>query len=123
MSDQQEKVFAEGIYVEHPHANAPEFVKYKISLLASKVIPFIQQYANTKGYVNLVLKISRDGSPYLEVDLWQPKNAQNSDSRGVNPQVARTAQPTPVRAPRASVATQGDIKYPNEDINPDDIPF
>ena len=43
------------------------FQQKDLDLLASKL--------NGKGWVNVTLKSSKDGKPYLQIDTWQPKGA------------------------------------------------
>ena len=76
MSD---KKFVNGLIVKEPHANAPEFVKCKLSIKREELIDFLQ---NQDGdWVNVDVKVSQKGKWYAEVDDWQP-NQSNSQPQG-----------------------------------------
>lgn len=90
-----DKIFADGFIVKHPHANAPSFVKGSISVKVSEAIAFLTKHQE-RDWVNLDLLESRDRSKlYLSLNTFKPE--------------AKTA-------PAAEA-------YPEEDINPEDIPF
>lgn len=65
-----DKIFAEGMYFEKPHENAPEFVKGKISIKVAQAVPFLEKHENGGGYVNLDLKKSKEGKLYLELNQY-----------------------------------------------------
>lgn len=91
-----EKIFTEGIYLNKVADAAPAFIKTNVSIHIEKAIDWLQKnkaLADEKGYIKLVGKESQQGKRYFEVDQWKP--TQNSQ--------------TP--------------EYPEEDINPDDVPF
>ena len=69
--------FAEGLYFKKPHEKAPDFVNGSISIHKEKFACWLdEQEANDKGYINLVIKTSQSGKPYVAVDTWEPKQAQ-----------------------------------------------
>ncbi len=69
-----EKVFAEGIYFNPKHENAPEFVLGSLSINRNKLIPWLEnQKENKAGYVKISILLSKSsGKPYCELDTWEP---------------------------------------------------
>lgn len=65
-----EKEFPKGIFVKLPHPNAPDFVKFTMSIKKGEAMEWL---AGKGEWVNLQAKTSREGKLYLEVDNWQPK--------------------------------------------------
>ena len=65
-----EKVFADG-FVFKMNPNSPEFVVGSLSLKADDAIAFIKE-RQSKGWVNLNVKIAKSGKPYVELDTWKP---------------------------------------------------
>ena len=93
-----EKVFAEGIYLKTPGANAPDFIKANVSIHVEKAIAWLKaQTPDEKGYVRIVGKESKDGKTYFELDTWKPTKKEEG----------KVSPP----------------EFPEEDINPEDIPF
>ena len=123
----QEKVFAEGIWFNERKQNQPDFVLGSLSITPGKFMDFLQsQTPDDKGYVKLQILMSRDGNrPYMCVDNWKPSNqGQNAPRTSAAPQKRKTPESsenvdwsTPERPQDET------IEYPEEDINPDDIPF
>lgn len=68
----EEKIFVDGIFIELPSEKAPAFVKYKISYNAKKMIDWLQQHQNEKGWVNTTLLESRNGKLYQQLDTYKP---------------------------------------------------
>jgi hypothetical protein len=67
-----ENIFAEGISFKKPREGAPEFIKGSISILADKLIPFIQEHKDENGWVNLDLKKSKEkGTLYLALNNYK----------------------------------------------------
>lgn len=67
-----EKIFPQGIYFKLPNENAPDFVRGKVSIKVNDALDFL--HAQTDEWVNLDLKVSRDGRAYAEVDTWKPNS-------------------------------------------------
>lgn len=97
-----EKIFADGIMFNRPHAKAPSFVKGSLSLKVVELTTFMNKHSKN-GWVNLSLKESKGGKLYLELDTWTP-NA--------------TVKPNPAMVPATET-----VPYPTDTINPSDIPF
>lgn len=68
-----EKIFAEGIYFNLPRENAPEFVRGSISFKVDKAMEFLKTNENNAGYVNIDLKVSKEGKAYAELNTWTPE--------------------------------------------------
>lgn len=64
--------YVKGIFWNEPSEKAPEWVKGRISFKVKDVIEYLQANENERGYVNVNVKISRNGDTYLELDTWQP---------------------------------------------------
>lgn len=104
--EKKEKVFADGFFIEKKEIEKAPWVKASISITVAQAIPFLQKHEKVGGYVNLTLMESQKGGYYLELDQWKPKDS-------IKPEVKSPEQgPVPT-----------DVEYPEEDINPDEIPF
>ena len=63
--------FANGFYFKEPQEDAPDFVLGSLSINREDAIGFLE--AQTDKWVNLAIKKSKAGKPYLSVDKWKPK--------------------------------------------------
>ena len=70
-----EAIFPEGIYYNLPRENAPEFVKGSIGINVDVAIQWLQANKNSSGYVNLDLKVSKNGKAYAQKNEWEPGGA------------------------------------------------
>lgn len=107
MSDKPETIFADGLFFELPQANTPTFIKGKLSIEVEKFKQFLNDHQNKGGYVNIDLKESKGQKGYAVLNTWKPTQKQ-------------------YKAPQTnevSVPTGEGIEYPEEEVNPDDIPF
>ena len=69
-----DKEFASGIYFNSPSDKAPDFVKGSLSVKPEAFISWLQsQKPNSKGYVRMSIKESKNGRLYVELDTWEPK--------------------------------------------------
>lgn len=68
-----ENKFPDGIYFKEKGATAPDFIKGSLSIKVEKAIAWLQANANSGGYVNLDLKVSKGGKAYCEKNVWEPK--------------------------------------------------
>ena len=80
----QETIFADGIFFNKPHENAPDFVKGSVSFKVEEVIPFLQKYKKEDGYVNIDLLKSREGKLYFKLNTFKPKASQEETERKAN---------------------------------------
>jgi hypothetical protein len=65
--------FAEGLYFKEPSDNAPEFIIGNLSIQKEKLTVWLDgAECNEAGYINLDIKISQGGKPYISVNDWKP---------------------------------------------------
>lgn len=64
-----EKKFVDGLLIKAPHEKAPEFVKCSISIKRKDLGNWLR--AQTEDWINLDVKVSRDGKWYAEVNTWK----------------------------------------------------
>lgn len=62
--------FATGLYVAPPHKKAPDFVKCKISIKRKDLGNWLR--GKEGDWINIDVKVSKDGKWYAEVDNWKP---------------------------------------------------
>ena len=74
--------FVDGIIFKLPHSNAPEFVKGKLSINVPSLAKWIKDN-NPGDWINLDLKVSKEGKPYAVRDLWKPDKKEESKSEPV----------------------------------------
>lgn len=69
-----EKNYADGLFYNEPHENAPDFVLGSLSINKDQFLDWLnQQQANEKGYVKIDIKRSKEkGTPYCELNTWKP---------------------------------------------------
>jgi hypothetical protein len=89
MSNQKEKIFAEGFRFER-RENAPEFVVGRMSIKVDEAITFLKTYEKA-GWVNLNILYGRSGNPYMELDTYEPKNGNSSNAPQSAPQPPKAA--------------------------------
>jgi hypothetical protein len=88
---------AKGFFFEKPSDKAPAFVKGRVSIKVAEAITMLQASQNNAGYVNLDLLESKDGQKqYFTINDYQPK-------------------------PKDDAPALPD--YPEDEINPEDVPF
>ncbi len=63
--------FVDGIIFKLPTDTAPDFVKGKLSINLKSFGEWIRKNGHT-GWINLDLKVSKDGKPYAILDTWKP---------------------------------------------------
>jgi hypothetical protein len=102
MSNQKEKIFADGFRFER-RENAPDFVVGRLSLKVDEAITFIKSYEKG-GWVNLNILVGRSGNPYVELDTYEP-----------------TKKNEPTQQPPVNKPTAAPSPAPQEED--DDIPF
>ena len=76
--EKQSKTFANG-FIFKRNDNAPDFVVGKLSIKAQDAIMFINQH-NKKGWLNLDIKKSKEGKFYMELDTYESKESNESNS-------------------------------------------
>ena len=68
--------FIDGFFVKEPHANAPDFVKAKVNLKRRELLEWLS--ARQDDWVNIDIKVSREGKWYASVDSWVPDSQKES---------------------------------------------
>lgn len=66
-----EQKFPDGLYVNAPRDNAPDFVKGSIAIDPAKFLPWLQEQGPTKLYLDI--KEGRSGKWYASVSSYTPK--------------------------------------------------
>lgn len=72
MAEQTPKVFADGFSFRSPAEGAPEFVLGRLSCNTAKAIAFLKAHTDDRGWVNMKILMSKQGSEYVELDTWKP---------------------------------------------------
>ncbi len=66
--------FANGLFIKMPNERAPDFVLLDMSVKPQEFYTWCQQHVDEKGWVNLQIKRSKDGSKvYGQLNSWKPK--------------------------------------------------
>lgn len=73
-----EKIFADGFSFREKHPNAPDFVIGSL-YVHKKAIKFIETHANERGWVNMQIKQSKNGTYYIELDTYGKKQDLEKD--------------------------------------------
>jgi len=71
MSD---KEFVDGLNIDPPHENAPDFVKCKISIKRKNLGNWLR--GREEEWINLDVKVSKKGKWYAEVNTWKAENKE-----------------------------------------------
>ena len=82
---QEKPIFANGVYFNLPHRDAPDFVLGSMSVKPEKFIEWIQQQeVNEYGYVRMKVLMPREGDkPYVCLDTYKGK--KKNDERRTTP--------------------------------------
>lgn len=72
-----DKIFADGLFFKRPSDKAPKFIIGNLSVNIEKFTKFIQEQQTEKGWVNLDIKESRNGTIYIELNTY--KREEKSD--------------------------------------------
>ncbi len=78
--ENNENSFVKGVFLKMPNPNAPDFVLLEMSIKPQELFKWCQDHltAESKGWVNVQIKRSKDGSKiYAQLNNWKPK-AQES---------------------------------------------
>lgn len=113
-----EKIFVDGLSFQEKHIEKAPWVKAKIGLKMDKFIEFAKSHTDDRGWLNMTLAESKAGTLYIELDQYKRESLEKPDS------LKEPWKPRPrTQAQIDEVANMAKIEYPEEDINPDDIPF
>ena len=67
-----------GLFFKEPHQNAPDFVKGKLSINVESFREWFKNYLSEHKddeWVNMDIKISKAGKPYVAIDDWKPESS------------------------------------------------
>lgn len=68
--------FVDGLIFKLPHENAPDFVKGKLSIKRKELGNWLR--GKEEEWINIDLKVSREGKAYASVDTWQPEGEKKA---------------------------------------------
>lgn len=74
--------FVDGLIVKAPHENAPDFIKCKISIKRKDLGNWLRKKEG--DWINLDIKVSKDGKWYAAVDTWVPKSKGEQTQSGAD---------------------------------------
>ena len=103
-------MFVDGLFVNR-RESAPEFIIASLSISVPKLIKFLNENANARGFVNIDIKRSDKGSMYAALNEWKPAKIEGMDNK-----IEKSYNP------ELSEAMYGK-KEAVEEINVDEIPF
>jgi len=66
-----------GWRVSKPNEDAPDFVIANIGIKLSDFALFVKKHQDG-SWMNIQVKVSRDGKYYAELDTWKPKTTQDN---------------------------------------------
>ena len=116
MSEQQETIFADGIFFNSKHENAPDFVLGSISFKVDEAVAFLQKYKKEDGYVNVDFlrgkpKVEGEkGKPYFKLNTWE-KPVDTAQPPSQAPQASPQAGTNPQDSQDAPALTDSDIPF------------
>jgi len=88
-------IFADGLIVKK-RDGAPDFVVCNLSIKVDEFIPWLDEH-RSNGWVNLDVKISKNGKMYASKDTWEP--TQGDAAREGIANAREAAAPAPAPAP------------------------
>jgi hypothetical protein len=71
--EDNKNLFPQGMWLNSPPENAPEFIKAKIDIEVSEFCKWLQKNEDEKGKVHLDILKSKEGKNYLKLNTWKPK--------------------------------------------------
>jgi hypothetical protein len=98
-----------GFRIYQPSANAPTFIKGNVDVDVTEFTAYLNGN-HRNGKVRFQLKESREGKLYMQLDTYVSPKEKNIET--IKENINETLG--------VKVDT---IEYPDEDINPEDIPF
>lgn len=74
------KNYCKGLYFNHPHEKAPNFVIGRLSIKRDDFRQWLnQQQFNEKGYLNLDILNGKDGKPYIAVNEYKKQQPTTNE--------------------------------------------
>lgn len=98
--------FLKGIIIKAPKEGAPDFVKGSVSFKVDEFIQFLKDKGKN-GWLNAVLKTSQAGKLYIELDTWEPRQAQTEN----NPTPSYTNDNLDHRRPITPIDEENDLPF------------
>jgi hypothetical protein len=74
-----EAKYLNGLIAKPPHEKAPDFVKCKLSIKRAELMQSLHDMDGE--WINLVVKESKGGKWYAQIDEWKPNRSQNGNER------------------------------------------
>lgn len=75
---ENETVFADGLYFNKKHDNAPDFVKGGLGIEVDRFVKFLQDNKGDDGRVSLDLLKKKDGTGlYFKLNTWKPEKKED----------------------------------------------
>lgn len=71
--------FVKGLFVKAPRDNAPDFVKGSIVIKVDDLRSYLNEFC--EDWINLDIKVSREGKWYCQINDWKPKGSDKPQSR------------------------------------------
>lgn len=107
-----ENEYPKGLFAKKPHANAPQFIKAKLSVKREEFITYLQ--SKDDEWLNFDVTENQEGDRYgVKLDTWKPQSQGQAPQNNV------------IKATELSQHTSGSIDDPADfdGIDPSDIPF
>ena len=111
MAEYPKKVFIGGFSIKDAGIEKMPWVKSKLGIKVKDFIEFANEHMDDRGWLNILVNESQAGTLYMELDQFKP---QKKEEYKPIPQTQKQID---------EMKNRTDIEYPEEDINPDDIPF
>jgi len=71
-NEKQAPIFSEGLTFRLPSEKAPDFILLQMAVKSHKFFQWCQANQDEKGWVNLTVKRSKNGTVYADLDTWKP---------------------------------------------------
>lgn len=86
-----EKQFVEGLFTSR-RENAPDFVLANLSFKTDRFIEWLKDHTNAKGYCNIDVKRSKNGTIYSELNDWKPQEQSQNNNNFTIPEDTQEIQ-------------------------------
>lgn len=80
-----EKQFVEGLFTSR-RENAPDFILANLSFKTDRFIEWLKNNTNVRGYCNIDVKRSKNGTIYSELNDWKPQEQSQSNNNFTIPE-------------------------------------
>lgn len=86
-----EKQFVEGLFTSR-RENAPDFILANLSFKTDRFIEWLKNNTNARGYCNIDVKRSKNGTIYSELNDWKPQEQSQSNNNFTIPEDTQEIQ-------------------------------